>query len=185
MAAAARGVQLLDIRELGPGALERELERIGRLELAPGQDVYVGDAAEMTTRGLETAGRHPFSIVAGQETVGVGTLHVGAATDAGWPDDDGAVLLRGFLIDRGHQGLGYGSMAARCAVALAAGLARRLDVPAAGVVLGVNELNLAGIKAYERAGYADRGRFLGGRSGPQRIMFAPFSASPQADVNFG
>ncbi|WP_427017195.1 GNAT family N-acetyltransferase [Pseudarthrobacter sp. P1] len=174
-------MELLEIKRLAPGAREDELQRIGRLVLAPGQDIYVGDAGEMTARALGIDARHPFSIVAGQETVGVGTLHVGAATDAGWPDDDGAVLLRGVLIDSSHQGLGYGTMAARTAVVLAADLAHQLDLAATGVVLDVNELNLAGIKAYERAGYADRGQFLGGRSGPQRTMFAPFRDRP---VNF-
>jgi|GEM_PF-2075481 hypothetical protein len=100
--AAACGVELVEIKELGSCARERELEHIGKLALAPGQDIYVGDAVEMTVRGPGIAGRHPFSIVAGQEMVGVGTLHVGAATDAGWPHDDGAILLRGFLIGRSH-----------------------------------------------------------------------------------
>ncbi|WP_051388766.1 GNAT family N-acetyltransferase [Arthrobacter sp. 35W] len=178
------GVVLIDLESLPQPALAAELVRIATLGLAPGQDEYVGDAAAMTAMGLQTPGRHPFSIVAGGETVGVGTLHAGAAADAGWPDADSAVLLRGFLIDARHQGLGYGTWAARAAVALAQALVRREDLPATGVVLGVNERNRAGIKAYERAGYVDHGRFTGGRSGPQRILFAPFPSGAIPTVNF-
>ena len=104
----------------------------------------------------------------------MGVLHVDAATDTGWPERDGAVLLRGFLIDRRHQGLGYGREATAAAVGLAQEVARELGLPATGVVLGVNERNLAGYAAYAKAGFEPRGTFHGGRSGPQHIMLHPF-----------
>ena len=108
----------------------------------------------------------------------MGVLQVGAAKDAGWPDADGAVLLRGFLIDKGCQGLGYGSGAAVAAVELAEALVRASGLSATGVVLSVNERNPVGLAAYVKAGFADRGQYLGGRAGPQRILYRGFDAVP-------
>ncbi|MDO5751702.1 hypothetical protein [Arthrobacter sp.] len=54
----------------------------------------------------------------------MGVLQLGAATEAGWPDADGAVLLRGFLIDKDLQEIGYGSQATMAAVELAEELVR-------------------------------------------------------------
>ena len=146
------------------------------LELAPGQDAFVGDPVGMVDASLADPSRHPFAIVAGtpEAVVGMGVLHVDAATDTGWPERDSAVLLRGFLIDHRHQGLGYGRAATAAAVGLARELVRELGLPAAGVVLGVNERNAAGYVAYTNAGFEPRGTFHGGRSGPQHIMFRPF-----------
>ncbi|NVM98078.1 GNAT family N-acetyltransferase [Arthrobacter sp. SDTb3-6] len=109
----------------------------------------------------------------------MGVLHVGAATAAGWVDDDSAISLRGFLVDHRHEGHGYGTKAALAAVGLARDIAAELGLPANGVVLGVNERNGAGRAAYLKSGFVDRGRYLGGRSGPQHIMFRPFP--PAAD----
>lgn len=83
-------------------------------------------------------------------------------------------LLRGFLIDRTRQGLGLGTQAAAAAVREAAKLTARLGGGEAGVVLSVNERNPAGIAAYRRAGFTDRGQYLGGEAGPQRTMYRSF-----------
>ncbi len=56
---------------------------------------------------LEEDSRYPFAVDADGAAVGVCTLQAGAATLAGWPDDDSAWLLRGFLIDRRQQGRGW------------------------------------------------------------------------------
>lgn len=104
----------------------------------------------------------------------MGVLHVGVANEARWQDADDAVLLRGFLIDRSCQGLGYGASATLAAVNQAADMVRRFVLPATGVVLSVNERNLAGRTAYLKAGFMDRGQYLGGRSGPQRTLYLPF-----------
>jgi GNAT superfamily N-acetyltransferase len=159
----------------GP-APEGLLAGVAGLELDPGQDAFVGEPTTLVAKAMADPQRHPFAIVADNDVVGFGTLHVNAATDTGWPDSHTAVLLRGFLVDRRRQGLGYGTAATLAAVDLAEALAAELGLPATGVVLGVNELNLAGQAAYTKAGFIDAGQFLGGRSGPQRIMFRPFTA---------
>ena len=105
---------------------------------------------------------------------GVLTLQAGRPRLAGWPDDDSAWLLRGFLIDRRRQGRGLGRAAASAAVAAAAKLTARLGGGQAGVVLSVDERNPAGQSAYRKAGFADKGVYLGGEGGPQRIMYAAF-----------
>jgi ribosomal protein S18 acetylase RimI-like enzyme len=83
-------------------------------------------------------------------------------------------LLRGFLIDRNRQGRGLGTLAAAAAVREAAKLTVRLGGGEAGVVLLVNERNPAGQAAYRKAGFEDRGQYLGGDAGPQRTMYRSF-----------
>ncbi len=172
------------------------LAGIAALELMPGQAAFVGEPWPMAQKALADPHRHLFAVTAGtaaactiaapataetsggagRAVVGMGILHVNAGRDAGWADNDSAILLRGFMIDRRAQGLGYGTAATEAAVGLAQGIAGELDLPAEGVVLGVNEDNAAGLRAYAHAGFADHGRYLGGRSGPQRIMYRTFRA---------
>lgn len=173
----AATVTLVPLKSVPEGERGRLLAGIAELQLSPGQSAFVGDPVEMAEAGLADAQRHPFAITAnGPEAavVGMGTLHAGAATDTGWQDDDGAILLCGFLVDHRAQGRGYGTAATLAAVELARELVARLQLPATGVVLGVNERNAAGQAAYLKAGFTDSGRYLGGRSGPQRIMHRPF-----------
>lgn len=131
----------------------------------------------MALAGLAEESRRPYVIESNGEAVGLLTLQAGAARLAGWPDDHSAWLLRGFLIDRRQQGKGYGPQGAAAAVAVAEKLSRRHGTAEAGVVLSVNEANPAGLSAYRRAGFEDRGQYLGGSSGPQRTMFRPFAAA--------
>lgn len=147
---------------------------VAALELSAGQDAFVGVPAALLATALVDPARHPMAIVADGDVVGFCILHVNAAMDAGWRDADSAVLLRGFMIDRRRQGRGYGTMATLAAVERAELLARELALPAKGVVLGVNERNVAGQVAYGRAGFTDSGQYLGGRSGPQRTMYKAF-----------
>lgn len=171
------GVTLQALKPAPDGERGALLAGIAALELGPGQEGFVGDPHAMAAHALKDRERHPFAITADSAepiVIGMGVLHVGAATDAGWPNADGAVLLRGFLVDHRAQGNGYGTAAAVAAIGLARELAARLALPATGVVLGVNERNAAGQAAYLKAGFTDAGRFLGGRSGPQRIMHLPF-----------
>lgn len=175
MTNSTRGVTLALLKAADDAKRERLLVGIAGLQLAPGQDAFVGDPAAMAAAALAGPGRHPFAILSAAhdgEVVGMGVLHVGVATDTGWPDNDGTILLRGFLIDHRRQGLGYGTRATLAAVELAKELAQ--EFPAGGVVLGVNERNAAGKAAYLKAGFTDRGQYLGGRSGPQRIIYRPF-----------
>lgn len=170
-------VALVPLKSVAEGERGRLLAGIAELQLAPGQSAFVGDPVEMANAGLADVQRHPFAITAGPEAavVGMGTLHAGAATDTGWQDDDGAILLRGFLVDHRAQGRGYGTAATLAAGDLARELVARRQLPATGVVLGVNERNIAGQLAYLKAGFVDSGRYLGGRSGPRRIMHRPFA----------
>jgi GNAT superfamily N-acetyltransferase len=156
------------------------LEAVAGLELGPGQEKFVGDPLRMALAGLAEESRRPYVIESNGEAVGLLTLQAGAARLAGWPDDHSAWLLRGFLIDRRQQGRGYGRLGAAAAVAAAEKLSRRHGTGEAGVVLSVNEANPAGLSAYRRAGFEDRGQYLGGSSGPQRTMFRAFGAAGQA-----
>ncbi len=177
-----------------PDAMRSDLlAGICALELAPAQAAFVGEPSAMAQVALAEPDRHIFAVTAvaqspaladsmpgalggGRVVVGMGVLHVGAARSAGWHDNEAAILLRGFLVDRRVQGMGYGTAATEAAVELAGNLAAELALPALGLVLGVNERNAAGIRAYGKAGFGDVGLYLGGRSGPQRIMYRPFDA---------
>lgn len=173
-------VHVVCLKALDGPVLERLATEVWGLQLGVGQEAFVGEPATMLAAAMADPARYPFAILAGPneslggQVVGMGVLHVGVATDAGWHDEDGAVLLRGFLIDRNCQGLGYGADATLKAVEQAAELVRRYGLAAAGVVLSVNERNLAGRAAYLKAGFVDRGQYLGGRSGPQRTLHHPF-----------
>jgi GNAT superfamily N-acetyltransferase len=150
---------------------------VAGLELGPGQEKFVGNPLRMALAGLAEESRRPYVIESNGKAVGVLTLQSGAARLAGWPDDNSAWLLRGFLIDRRQQGKGYGPLGAAAAVAAAEQLTRRHRTGEAGVVLSVNEANPAGLSAYRRAGFEDLGQYLGGSAGPQRMMFHRFAGA--------
>ncbi|WP_247647066.1 GNAT family N-acetyltransferase [Arthrobacter sp. E3] len=183
-------VHLVPLKSVGEDELQRLVVAVAGLSLAPGQDDFVGEPAAMLATALEDTARHPFAIVTaappstgvaenafdGGTVVGLGVLHLGAALEAGWPNAGGAVLLRGFLIDKNRQGRGYGSGAAVAAVELAQELVRASGLSATGLVLSVNERNPAGLAAYLMAKFVDRGQHLGGRSGSQRILYRAFDA---------
>lgn len=167
-------VWLLPLKNLGDDARAVKLGEIADLEVTGEQRMFVGDPLRMVLVGLEEESRYPFAIDSNGVAVGVLTLQTGAATAAGWADDDSAWLLRGFLVDRRQQGKGLGTLAAGAAVLAAAKLTAALGDGPAGVVLSVNELNQAGQAAYRKAGFEDRGQYLGGGAGPQRTMYRPF-----------
>ena len=129
----------------------------------------------MVLAGLVEDSRVPYVVEVAGYAVGVLNLQAGAARLAGWPDEDSAWLLRGFLIDRRHQGQGLGQLAATSAVDAAAKLTARRGTHEASVVLSVNETNPAGLAAYRTAGFVDQGQYLGGSSGPQRTMYRSFT----------
>lgn len=167
-------VWLLPLKNLDDDARAIKLGEIALLELGEGQQKFVGEPLRMILVALEEDSRHPFAVDSNGTAVGVLTLQTGAATLAGWPDDDSAWLLRGFLIDRRQQGNGFGTLAADAAVREAAKLTAGLGSGQAGVVLSVNELNPGALAAYRKAGFEDRGRYEGGDAGPQRIMYRAF-----------
>lgn len=167
-------VWLISLKDLDEDARSIHLGEVARMERGPGQDDFVGDPLRMMLAGLEEPSRMPYVIEEGGQAVGVLTLQSGAAGLAGWPDDDSVWLLRGFLIDRRWQGKGLGPAAAAAAVEAAAKLTARRGGGQAGVVLSVNERNGSGLAAYRKAGFEDRGLYLGGDTGRQRTMYAAF-----------
>jgi GNAT superfamily N-acetyltransferase len=168
-------VWLLPLKDVDDDARAVKLGEIAELEVTHDQRRYVDEPLRMVLMGLEDDSRHPFAIDSNGTAAGVLTLQTGAATLAGWPDDESAWLLRGFVIGHRHQGRGLGRLAAAAAVAAAARLTARRNGGQAGVVLSVNEDNSAGLAAYRNAGFADHGQYLGGKSGPQRIMYKSFT----------
>ncbi|QCB98138.1 GNAT family N-acetyltransferase [Arthrobacter sp. PAMC25564] len=167
-------VWLIPLKNLDDDARAIKLGEIAGLEVTEQQRQFVGDPLRMMLVALEEESRHPFVVDSNGSAVGVLTLQSGAATLAGWADDDSAWLLRGFLIDRRQQGKGLGTLAAVAALREAARLTAALGGGQAGVVLSVNELNQAGRAAYRKAGFDDRWQYRGGDAGPQRTMHRAF-----------
>ncbi|PWJ54025.1 Acetyltransferase (GNAT) family protein [Quadrisphaera granulorum] len=168
------------------------LAAASRLRISAEQQRFAAVPADSFPLAFADPARTPFVVVASDddghhdddgEVVGAGVLHTGTAD----PDQDAelarllaaagedpatAVLLRSVVIGADHQGRGFGTAAARAAVALAPEVARGSAGPARVVVLTVNECNHAGLRAYARAGFTDIGQYLGGSAGPQRAMIA-------------
>lgn len=167
-------VWLLPLTNLDDDARAVKLGEIAELDVTEDQRRFVGDPLRMVLVALAEDSRYPFTIDSNGAATGVLTLQSGAATLAGWADDDSAWLLRGFLIDRHRQGRGLGTLAAAAAVGAAAKLTAALGGGQAGVVLSVNEANPAGQAAYRNAGFEDRGQYLGGDAGPQRTYYRAF-----------
>ncbi|XAS73931.1 GNAT family N-acetyltransferase [Micrococcaceae bacterium Sec5.1] len=174
-------IWLIPLKLLDDDARDIQLGAVAEMAVEPAQRDFVGDPLRMMLVGLEEESRLPYVIEAQGVGVGVLTLQSGAARLAGWQDDDSVWLLRGFLIDSTCQGRGLGTMAAEAAVGEARKLTARRGGGQAGVVLSVNERNPAGIAAYAKAGFVDAGRYLGGNSGPQRIMYRAFE---HAEISF-
>lgn len=170
----AENVWLIQLKNLDDDARAVKLGEIAELAVTQQQRMFVGDPLRMMLVALEEESRYPFVVDSGGSAVGVLTLQSGAATLSGWADDDSAWLLRGLLIDYRQQGKGLGTLAAGVAVREAARLTAVLGGTQAGVVLSVNEANAAGCAAYRKAGFEDRGQYLGGSAGPQRTMYRPF-----------
>lgn len=167
---------LLDDLARDPASREEVLDRLRGVAAVPGQERFVSSAAEIVALAEADAGRHLLVASRGDEVAGLGVLHPGGAPGEvvellEGPAPGDVVLFRGFLVDRAHQGQGVGTAVAAALPALAARLAERLGRrPFEVVVLTVNEENGAGLRAYARGGFVDRGRYLGGDAGPQRVM---------------
>ncbi|MCU1531395.1 MAG: family N-acetyltransferase [Arthrobacter sp.] len=176
----SENVWLMPLKNLDDDARAVKLGEIAGLEVGEEQRKFVGDPLRMMLVALEEESRYPFAVDSNGSAVGVLTLQSGAASLAGWPDDDSVWLLRGLLIDRRQQGKGLGTLAAVAAVREAARLTTALGGGQRGVVLSVNEVNPAGQAAYRKAGFEDRGQYLGGDAGPQQTMFCSFAARDAA-----
>ena len=69
---------------------------------------FVGDPLRMMLVALEEDSRFPYVIELRRRGCGRAHTPVRCGRLAGWPDDESAWLLRGFLIDRRQQGRGLG-----------------------------------------------------------------------------
>ncbi|MEK8229075.1 GNAT family N-acetyltransferase [Oerskovia sp. M15] len=147
---------------------DRLLDALRAVTGAPGQDRFVPPAADIVRLAESAPDRHLVIVTRDDETIALGVLHPGGAPVEvidllGAPRAADVVLFRGFLVDHRYQGQGVGRAVAARLPALAGRLAERLGRTAFEVVvLTVNEENLAGSRAYERGGFTDRGRYLGG-----------------------
>ena len=168
------GIWLIPLKSLDSDARDIKLGEVAALELAAGQEDFVGDPLKMMLAALADTSRLPYVIESNGDALGILTLQSGAASLAGWRDEDPVWLLRGFLIDRKHQGRGFGSSAAAAAVEEARKVTVRTGGGQVGVVLSVHERNHPALRAYGKAGFRDRGQYLSRSSGPQRIMYKGF-----------
>ncbi len=98
------------------------------------------------------------------DIVGWVLLKRGASAPA-WVDG-GAAVVSGLRIDRRHQGRGIGP----AALAEMARWVGRYWPESTRLVLRVDDGNVAGIRAYEKAGWHEIGARLAGRVGLERTM---------------
>ena len=155
-------VDLADWRTLAPAGREAVL----RIEIDAAQVEFAGTIARSVAAceagdPAEVAG---LAIRVDGEAVGWVLLKRGASA----PDWVGAgdVIISGLRIDRRQQGRGLGALAL---AALDGWVARHW--PQAGrLVLRVDEGNVAGIRAYEKAGWREVGARRTGRVGVEWTM---------------
>ena len=163
-----RIVFLRDLPDQDRLDVEKDLEA---LRVAPHQLDFSLPAPMVLDAGRKDPSRDTFAILAkldrAEVTVGIGALQPIPSSSAA--DACTEVLLRGFSLDPAWQCLGIGSRAARLAVDAAGVRFPR----ATSVSLGVHIDNLAGVRAYLRAGFAFTGETEEGRAGTLRIMRAP------------
>ena len=163
--AAAAQVELIDWRALAPA----ERDAVANLEISAEQVEFAGtvarsiaaceagDAAEVAGLAIRSVG----------EIVGWVLLKRGKAAPA-WADAD-AVVVGGLRIDRRQQGRGIGAAAV---AALAPWVAKHWT-QAGRLMLRVDEGNVAGIRAYEKAGWREVGERRVGRVGVERTLQLP------------
>ncbi|KLN35403.1 hypothetical protein FB00_06425 [Cellulosimicrobium funkei] len=155
------------------------------LRLGPGQDAFVPPATDVVDAARADPDRHLLvARGASGDVVALGVLHPGGAPAEvvallGGVGADDVVLFRGFLVDVASQGAGVGTRVTSLLPGAVVELARvrRRAAPYAALVLTVNERNAAGRRAYARAGLTDRGAYLGGGAGPQRVLARPLDRS--------
>ena len=156
------------------------LRALARVEILPEQDGFSLPASAVLEKSRRDPSRQTFAILVDHQgataVVGIGVLQPDGADATVWPTQEPHVVLRGFSVDRRWQGHGIGTAAAGEAVALA-----EQAFPAArAVVLTVHVDNLAGQRAYERAGFTFTGRRVSGRAGEELVMARCLSAADQA-----
>jgi len=159
---AAMRVELADWGMLAPA----ERQAVTRLEISAAQVEFAGPVARSVAAceagdPAEVAG---LAIRADGRIVGWVLLKRGASAPDWVPDD--AAVVSGLRIDQREQGRGIGALA----LPQLAGWAARRWPQAARLVLRVDEGNVAGIRAYEKAGWCEVGERRVGRVDVERTM---------------
>ena len=162
MRPAAASAELVDWRELPPA----DREAVLALRISEAQVEFAGPVARSVAAceagdPAEVAG---LAIRVDACVVGWVVLKRGASA----PDwvEAGAVVVSGLRIDGRHQGRGIGSIALG---EMARWIARYWP-ESSWLVLRVDDGNVAGIRAYEKAGWLERGERRMGRVGLERTM---------------
>ncbi|MEZ0471717.1 GNAT family N-acetyltransferase [Luteimonas salinilitoris] len=138
-----------------------------RLRLAPGQQSYVGDVACNVELALAAPRCDAMAILRGDDLIGFYRLDYAQTIMARRWLGRATVSLRSFVLDRGVQGRGFGTLAvaACCADLERRRPARRL------LALNVHVGNRAALGAYRSAGFVDTGELhAGGGGGPQHLL---------------
>ncbi len=156
------GVLLIAWQDLAPAGRDA----VAALQISAEQVEFAGTMARSIAAcecadPAEVAG---LAIHRSGEVVGWVVLKRGASA----PDwvEAGAVVVSGLRIDQRHQGRGIGSVAL---AELACWVARTWP-RSARLVLRVDDGNVAGIRAYEKAGWIEVGERRAGRVGLERTM---------------
>ena len=147
------------------------------LRVADDQVRYVGDTAFNVDDSLRDPMSEAMAVFADKIVVGFYRLDFSPGSVAARELPEPTVGLRAFVIDRAHQGRGYGAaaMVAACADLRQRHPQRRL------LALTVNCTNHAAIALYQKAGFVDTGEiYLGGSSGPQHFML--YRLQPRAPL---
>lgn len=163
----AVSVELLD--ELGRDAARDVRAGLARVDISPDQRDFSRPASAVLENSRHDPSRRTFAIFlhgVAVEVVGIGVLKLGDTDHDLWPSPQPYVVLRGFSVDARYQGRGIGTAATGEAVVLA----QRTFPMAAAVVLTVHVNNVAGQRAYERAGFVYTGRRVLGRAGEEYVM---------------
>ena len=164
-AVAAARVELVDWRRLSIA----ERESVARLEISAEQLEFAGSMARSIAAceagdPTEVVG---LAVRADGEIVGWLLLKRGSAAPE-WVQADAAVV-GGLRIDQRQQGRGIGAAAV---AALASWVAQHWP-HAVQLQLRVDDGNVAGIRAYEKAGWRETGERRIGRVGLERTMSLP------------
>jgi len=155
-------VELADWRALPPA----ERQAVAQLEISAEQIEYAGTIARSVAACEAGDPAEVAGLAIRADGAIVGWLLVKRRASApDWVGDD-AVVLSGLRIDQRLQGRGIGALAL---VELAGWVGRHWP-EAARLMLRVDEGNLAGVRAYEKAGWREAGERRVGRVGLERTM---------------
>ena len=147
--------------------------QVRALRVAPEQYSFVGDIVFNLVDAERDPRSDAMAILDGDEVIGFYRLDY-APTIVAWEPVPASVGLRAFMIDRSHQGRGFGTLAiAACCADL-----RRRHPERRLLALNVNCINRGAIRAYRKAGFVDTGElYFGGKAGPQHLMLRSLDAS--------